>query len=199
MSAFYVGPQTHSPRGDRSHGARVAYPMRRRLATYASNAVPKSAIGHPAGAPEVINDPAVIRTGPRHRREIGPRRCKKREGGERELVNHLARLVGHVTVNLFTIVPVRGPRRRPPRRSALCNSVVERGPLVPNLTFGEEYATRFYARYPPVFGRSPWSSDFSLILNLMWIAIWIVAAFGLSAARVDKADRCDGSVVLGVE
>jgi protein-S-isoprenylcysteine O-methyltransferase Ste14 len=43
----------------------------------------------------------------------------------------------------------------------------------------EEYATRFYERFPAVMGLKPWTSDFFLTFNVCWLIIWVWAAFGL--------------------
>src|SRR5262245_31717525 len=45
--------------------------------------------------------------------------------------------------------------------------------------FSEEYATRFYERFPAALGLEPWTSDFFLVFNLCWLAIWVWAAVAL--------------------
>jgi hypothetical protein len=51
--------------------------------------------------------------------------------------------------------------------------------------FVEEYATRFYERFPSLLGLQPWSATFFVAFNVFWLIIWVVAAFGLrSGARV---------------
>ena len=47
------------------------------------------------------------------------------------------------------------------------------------LHFTEEFATGFYVRLPEFLGFVRWSSEFFVVLNLAWIAIWLVAAVGL--------------------
>jgi hypothetical protein len=44
----------------------------------------------------------------------------------------------------------------------------------------EEYRTGFYRMFPPVLGSDPWSARQFLILNLVWLAIFVLAGFGLA-------------------
>jgi hypothetical protein len=42
-----------------------------------------------------------------------------------------------------------------------------------------EYVTRFYVRAPEFLGLVAWPSEFFVIFNLVWIALWLVAAVGM--------------------
>jgi hypothetical protein len=44
----------------------------------------------------------------------------------------------------------------------------------------EEYHTGFYRMFPPVVGRDPWSARQFLIFNLVWLGIFVFAAFGMT-------------------
>ena len=55
--------------------------------------------------------------------------------------------------------------------------------LVQALHAAEEYATGFYAAFPPVLGLAPWSAAFFLAFNLTWLAVWIVSTIGLRAGH----------------
>jgi Protein of unknown function with HXXEE motif len=44
----------------------------------------------------------------------------------------------------------------------------------------EEYQTGFYRMFPPVLGTDAWSARRFLIFNLVWLAIFVVAGFGLA-------------------
>lgn len=43
----------------------------------------------------------------------------------------------------------------------------------------EELLAGFNVRFPGVFGLSPWSLELWVTFNVVWIAIWIVAALGI--------------------
>jgi hypothetical protein len=47
------------------------------------------------------------------------------------------------------------------------------------LHFTEEFVTGFYVRVPPFLGFVPWSPEFFVTFNLIWIALWLVAAVGI--------------------
>jgi len=47
------------------------------------------------------------------------------------------------------------------------------------LHFVEELLTGFRYRFPESLGLTPWSSSFFVVFNLLWLAIWVVAAAGL--------------------
>ncbi len=47
------------------------------------------------------------------------------------------------------------------------------------LHFTEEYVTRFYVRAPEFLGFVAWPSEFFVIFNLTWIALWLLAAVGV--------------------
>jgi hypothetical protein len=96
-----------------------------------------------------------------------------------ELVGTAGLTVAAIAAALLTVlrVPVAAPvdeRRRTTMLFCL-------GLLFQSLHFAEEFATRFFDRFPPVLGLSPWSPTFFVIFNLCWIGIWICAAFGLQA------------------
>jgi hypothetical protein len=51
--------------------------------------------------------------------------------------------------------------------------------------FLEEYATRFYQRFPARFSLTPWSATFFVAFNLVWLLVWTLSVLGLrSGARV---------------
>src|SRR5438105_8378965 len=43
----------------------------------------------------------------------------------------------------------------------------------------EEYRTGFYRAFPAVMGSDAWSARQFLVFNLVWLAVFIFAAFGL--------------------
>src|SRR2546423_14508295 len=47
------------------------------------------------------------------------------------------------------------------------------------LHFTEEYVTRFYVRAPEFLGFVAWPSEFFVIFNLTWIALWLLGAVGV--------------------
>ena len=47
----------------------------------------------------------------------------------------------------------------------------------------EEFLTGFYVRFPALLGLVPWSEEFFLTFNLVWLAIWIVSATALRDGR----------------
>jgi hypothetical protein len=47
------------------------------------------------------------------------------------------------------------------------------------LHFTEEFVTGFYLRAPEFLGFVPWSTEFFVTFNLIWIALWLVAAVGI--------------------
>jgi hypothetical protein len=47
----------------------------------------------------------------------------------------------------------------------------------------EEYRTGFYSVFPPVFGAEAWSAARFLTFNLVWLAIFVVAGFGIASSR----------------
>lgn len=49
------------------------------------------------------------------------------------------------------------------------------------LHFTEEFVTGFYIRAPQFLGLVAWPSAFFVIFNLVWIALWLVAAVGMKS------------------
>ena len=49
------------------------------------------------------------------------------------------------------------------------------------LHFTEEFVTGFYVRAPRFLGLVPWPSEFFVIFNLAWIALWLLGAVGLKS------------------
>ncbi|MEM7350609.1 MAG: HXXEE domain-containing protein [Acidobacteriota bacterium] len=45
----------------------------------------------------------------------------------------------------------------------------------------EELLGEFYIRFPEFFGLVPWSIDLWVAFNIVWVALWILAALGLVA------------------
>lgn len=47
----------------------------------------------------------------------------------------------------------------------------------------EEYRAGFYRLFPPVFGADPWSEQRFLAFNLVWLAVFVIAGFGLARRK----------------
>jgi hypothetical protein len=47
------------------------------------------------------------------------------------------------------------------------------------LHFTEEFVTGFHVRAPRVLGLVPWSSEFFVTFNLVWLAVWTVSLVGI--------------------
>ena len=47
------------------------------------------------------------------------------------------------------------------------------------LHFTEEFVTGFHLRLPPFLGLVPWSSEFFVTFNLIWMALWVSSAVGI--------------------
>lgn len=45
----------------------------------------------------------------------------------------------------------------------------------------EEFLTGFHVALPRVFGLAPWSDEFFITFNVVWLAIWVLAAVGVQA------------------
>jgi hypothetical protein len=75
--------------------------------------------------------------------------------------------------------------RRPARNSGDAIDAIVRLYLVGIafhcLHFTEEYVTRFYVRAPEFLGLVAWPSEFFVIFNLVWIALWLLAAVGVKS------------------
>ena len=94
-----------------------------------------------------------------------------------ELVGTAGLTVAAIAAALLTVLRVPPTSRDAERRRT--NTLFVVGVLFQVLHFAEEYSTRFFDRFPPVLGLSPWSPSFFVIFNVCWIGIWICAAFGL--------------------
>lgn len=81
-----------------------------------------------------------------------------------------------LTVFRVPVASVAGGRRR-------TTALFVVGVLLQVVHFAEEYFTRFFERFPPLLGQSPWSPSFFAVFNLCWLAIWILAAFGFQAGH----------------
>jgi hypothetical protein len=55
--------------------------------------------------------------------------------------------------------------------------------VVHALHAAEEFLTGFHRRFPATFDLAPWSPEFFLSFNIVWIAIWLAGVWGLSARR----------------
>jgi hypothetical protein len=55
--------------------------------------------------------------------------------------------------------------------------------LVQGTHFAEELATGFHRRFPELFGFPPMPAGFFVSFNLLWLAIWGLAIWGLTARR----------------
>lgn len=96
-----------------------------------------------------------------------------------ELVGTAGLTVAAIAALLLTVfrVPVDASADGRRRTTMLFGA----GVLFQFLHFVEEYSTRFFEQFPPVLGQLPWSSSFFVVFNVFWLAIWILAAFGLQA------------------
>ena len=47
------------------------------------------------------------------------------------------------------------------------------------LHFTEEFITGFHDRAPRLLGLVPWSSEFFVTFNLVWLAVWMVSLVGI--------------------
>jgi hypothetical protein len=51
--------------------------------------------------------------------------------------------------------------------------------------FAEEWRTDFFREFPRQLGLAPWPADFFWWFNVIWLAVWIVSAIGVSrGARI---------------
>lgn len=48
-----------------------------------------------------------------------------------------------------------------------------------SLHFVEEFLTGFHIRFPERLGLTPWSAEFFVTYNVVWIAVWLLAAIGM--------------------
>jgi hypothetical protein len=48
-----------------------------------------------------------------------------------------------------------------------------------SLHFMEEYVTAFEYWFPALLGLPPWSQNFFVVFNLIWLSVWILSAIGL--------------------
>ena len=55
------------------------------------------------------------------------------------------------------------------------------GIAVQGLHFAEELITKFYVEFPQFLGLSTWTSEFFVVFNLVWLAIWVLSAIALRA------------------
>ena len=51
------------------------------------------------------------------------------------------------------------------------------------LHFSEELTTAFYQRFPERLGLAPWSVEFFVVFNLIWLALWLLAVWLARAGR----------------
>jgi hypothetical protein len=98
-----------------------------------------------------------------------------------ELVGTAGLTAAAIAAALLTVLRVPVAVRADERRRTTTLFLV--GVLFQALHFAEEYSTRFFDRFPPVLGLSPWSANFFVAFNVCWIGIWICAAFGLHAGH----------------
>jgi len=52
---------------------------------------------------------------------------------------------------------------------------------VESVHFVEELTTGFHHRFPEFLGLADWPTAFFVVFNLVWIALWILSAFGVRA------------------
>jgi uncharacterized membrane protein YhdT len=55
--------------------------------------------------------------------------------------------------------------------------------LLQAIHFIEEFTTEFHERFPELLGLAPWSVQFFVSFNLVWLAIWILSAWALGERR----------------
>ena len=85
-------------------------------------------------------------------------------------------LLGALLLTLYRRPPSARTAER--RRTTMVFAVVV---ALQTAHFCEEYVTRFYETFPTTLGLAPWPSIFFVTFNVIWLVVWIIAAFGLSA------------------
>lgn len=55
--------------------------------------------------------------------------------------------------------------------------------LIQAAHFAEEVTTGFQRRFPELLGLSPWSLGFFVSFNFVWLAVWMLSLWGLTARR----------------
>lgn len=96
-----------------------------------------------------------------------------------ELVGTSGLALAAAAALVLTILRAPAPSQSDARRRTAALFVA--GLMIYALHFLEEYATRFYERFPPVLGLSPWPAGFFIVFNLSWLLVWVLAAPGLRA------------------
>lgn len=66
-------------------------------------------------------------------------------------------------------------------RTAICLASITT--LIQAGHFAEEWATGFHRRFPELLSLSPWSTEFFVSFNLVWLVVWGLSLWGLSARR----------------
>jgi hypothetical protein len=79
---------------------------------------------------------------------------------------------------------MRGPLRADGDARARLARLFLVGLAAQSLHFTEEFLTGFQARFPPLLDLDPWSPNFFVAFNLIWLAVWILSAIGL-----ERGDR----------
>lgn len=94
-----------------------------------------------------------------------------------ELVGTLGLALVAGAALLLTLLRVPTASQSRTRRAA--TAVFSFGLVLQFFHFVEEYATRFYERFPESLGLPSWSPIFFLTFNGAWFVVWVIAAFGL--------------------
>jgi hypothetical protein len=89
--------------------------------------------------------------------------------------------LGAAAVAALLLTLLRDPANsdRPARERAVGLFLI--GLALQCLHFAEEFATRFHERFPSLLGLRPWSPEFFVAFNLVWLVVWALSAFGLRA------------------
>jgi hypothetical protein len=85
--------------------------------------------------------------------------------------------VGAIVALVLTIF--RGPVRDDLIEGERTANLLLTGLAAQCLHCTEEFVTRFPERFPKLLSLDPWSDDFYVVFNLVWLSIWIVSAIGL--------------------
>ena len=77
---------------------------------------------------------------------------------------------------LLALFRGRGPFPTPPTKTV---NLFLAGIACQCLHVAEEFISGFHVRFPTYLGLAPWPDAFFVTFNLVWIAIWLLAAIGI--------------------
>lgn len=85
----------------------------------------------------------------------------------------------YVLAAVALLLTVMRATPRDPRQVADLRRVFLAGVACQCIHMIEELLTGFHVLLPAVFGQAPWSVEFFVTFNVIWIAIWVLAAAGV--------------------